>query len=117
MTWVPIFKVASLDVDNDISVLKGIMDSFEKKIHFTNGYKFSPEAEFAMGWWFYEIFVKIDFFKKLVQIEHYANPKIKDERDIMNLIQIQLKKNGSKAKLKLVAERSIFQRYWTWLLK
>jgi len=70
-----------------------------------------------MGWWFYEILVKIEFFKNLVQMEHYSNPKIKDERDIMDLIQIQLKKSGSKAKLKIHTKNSIFQKYWAWLLK
>ena len=117
MTWVPIFKVASIEFDNDLSTLKKIMDSFEKKIHFDNGYKFSSEAQLAMGWWFYEIFVKIEFFKKLVQTEHNSNPKIKDEQDIMNMIQKQLKKKGSKAKIKLDSERSLFRRYWIWLLR
>ncbi len=117
MTWVPIFKVASTDFDNDLSILKKIMDSFEKKIHFDNGYKFSPKADFAMGWWFYTIFVKIEFFKKLVQMEHYYNPKIKDERDILKIIQKQLKLKGSKGKIKLDSKPSLFQKYWTWLLR
>ena len=117
MTWVPIFKIASKDFDNDLYVLKKIMDSFEKKIHLKNGFKFSSEAQFAMGWWFYEIFVKIEFIKKLVQMEHNYNPKIRDEKDIMNIIQKQLKQNGVQVKIKLVSDPSLFQRYWTWLLR
>ena len=93
------------------------MNSFEIKVHIKNGYKFSSDAKLAMGWWFYEIFVKIEFFKKLVKMEHQINPKIKDERDVVELIQNQVKKSGSKARVKLVSKPSIFTKYWTWLLK
>ena len=117
MTWIPIFSVSSLDFEGDLDLLKNIMDSFEHKIQFKNGYKFSPDAKLAMGWWFYEIFVKIEFFKNLVRMEHQINPKIKDERDIVLIIQNQLKKNNSKARIKIVSKPSIFTKYWTWLLK
>ena len=93
------------------------MNSFEVQVHVKNGYKFSSEAQFAMGWWFYEIFVKVEFIKKLVQFEHNYNSKIKDERDIMNVIQKQLKQNGSNAEIKYISDTSLFQKYWTWLLK
>ena len=117
MTWVPIFSVSSLDFEGDLAILRKVMDSFEQKIRFENGYKFSSDAQLAMGWWFYEIFVKIEFFKNLVKIEHQMNHKIKDERDIARLIQNQLKTNGSKARIKMVSKPSIFTKYWTWLLK
>ena len=117
MTWVPIFSVSSLDFEGDLVILRKIMDSFEQKIKFENGYKFSPDAKLAMGWWFYEIFVKIEFFKNLVKMEHQLNPKIKDERDVVSLIQNQVKGTGSKARVKLVSKPSIFTKYWTWLLK
>ena len=95
MTWVPIFSVSSLNFEGDLAILREIMTSFEKKIGFENGYKFSPDAKLAMGWWFYEIFVQIEFFKNLVNVEHQINPKIKDESDIATLIQTQVKKKGS----------------------
>ena len=117
MTWVPIFSVSSLDFDNDLKILRSVMDSYQQKTHFENGYKFSTDAQLAMGWWFYEIYVKIEFFKSLVKMEHQLNPKIKDERDIVAFLQSHLKKNGSKAKIKLVSKPSIFTKYWTWLLK
>lgn len=117
MTWIPLFKISSKDFDKDLAVLKKIMNSFELKVHIKNGYKFSTEAQFAMGWWFYDIFVKAEFIKKLVQHEHNYNPKIKDEGDIMNIIQKQLKQNGTNTKIKNISDPSLFQRYWTWLLK
>ncbi len=117
MTWIPIFKVASIDFDSDLNILKKIMDSYEQKIHFDNGYKFSPDAQLAMGWWFYEVFVKIEFFKKLVQIEHDCNQKIQNERDILKIIQKQFKASGSKAKITINSKPSVFKRYWVWLLR
>ena len=52
MTWAPIFYVSSQDFDGDIKSLKTVFSQFEKQIHQNDGYRFSPEAEFAMGWWF-----------------------------------------------------------------
>ena len=117
MTWIPIFNISSKDFEKDLIILKKIMNSFELKVHIKKGYKFSPEAQFAMGWWFYEIFVTMEFIEKLVQFEHIHNPKIKYEGDIMNLIQKQLKQNGSNAKIKNISDSSLFRKYWTWLLK
>jgi predicted AlkP superfamily pyrophosphatase or phosphodiesterase len=117
MTWIPIFKVASIDFEGDLKILKQVMNSYEKKVHFDNGYKFSSESQFAMGWWFYEIFVKLEFFKKLVQIEHDYNQKIQDERDVLKIIQKQLKTSGSKAKITINSKPSVFKKYWVWLLK
>lgn len=117
MVWYPIFKIASLDFENDLKLLKKFMSSMEKKIHFENGYKFSQEAQFAMGWWFYEIYVKIGFIKKVVEIEHELNPKVKTEVDIMEMLQKFLKKNDTKCKVTLHTKKSLFTKYWTWLLK
>lgn len=117
MTWIPIFNVSSKDFEKDLTILRKIMNSFELKVHIKNGYKFSSEAQFAMGWWFYEIFVKAEFIKKIVQFEHNYNTKIKDELDIMNVIQIQLKQKGSKAKIKNISDPFLFRKYWIWLLK
>ena len=117
VTWIPLFKISSKDFEEDLAILKKVMNSFESKVHIKNGYKFSPEAQFAMGWWFYEIFVKAEFIKKIVQFEHNCNPMVKDERDIMNMIQKQLKQNGTNAKIKNISNSSLFQKYWTWLLK
>ena len=117
MTWVPILSVSSLDFEGDLKILRKVLDSYQEKIQFENGYKFSSDAKLAMGWWFYEISVKITFFKNLVNMEHQLNSKIKDERDIVVLIQDQLKKRGSKARIKLISKPSLFTKYWTWLLK
>ena len=40
-----------------------------------------------MGWWFYDVFVRVEFIKKLVEVARLANSSVKDERDIMKIIQ------------------------------
>ena len=65
MTWAPIFYVSSQDFEGDIKSLKTVFSQFEKQIHQKDGYRFSPDAEFAMGWYFYTIYVKIGFIKKI----------------------------------------------------
>ena len=83
----PIFSISSQDFDKDLKILKSIFNEFEAKCKVDNGYKFSSEAEFAMGWWFYDVYVRVEFIKKLVEIAHMSNNSVKDERDIMKIIQ------------------------------
>lgn len=117
MTWLPIFEIASKDFEEDVSTLKKIFGGFERQIHFKDGYKFSPEAQFAMGWWFYTIYVKIGFIKELVTYHHSLNPKAKDERAILKLVQEQLKQQKNTARVKFHGEKPIFARYWSWLMR
>lgn len=117
MTWIPLFEISSRNFDEDIAILKKIFHAFEKKIHYTNGFKFSSEAQFAMGWWFYSIYVKAGFIKKLVEIEHMNNPKALDEKAILQLILIRLKHENSNARVKFHGDKPFFARYWSWLMK
>ena len=40
------------DFDADIKNFKEILNKLELKTHTENGYKFSPDAKMAAGWWF-----------------------------------------------------------------
>lgn len=117
MTWIPLFEISSRDFDEDITLFKKIFKSFEQKIHYSDGFKFSPEAEFAMGWWFYNIYVKAGFIKKLVEHEHMINPNIIDENGILQLVSTRLKHEKSKARVKFHGDKPFFARYWSWLMK
>ena len=117
MTWIPLFEIASKDFDDDIRHLKKIFHSFETKIHQQDGYKFSDEAQLAMGWWFYNIYVKAGFIKKLVEFEHMKNPKIQDENGILRMVNEHLQHNNSKARVKFHEDKPFFARYWSWLMK
>ena len=76
---------------------------------------------------FYQVFEKFNFYKDFIKPPTHGKfcirtklvsiLKIKDERDIVPLIQNQIKKNGSKARVRLVSKPSLFTKYWTWLLK
>ena len=117
MTWVPIFYVSSQDFEGDIKLLKTVFSQFEKQIHRNDGYRFSPEAEFAMGWWFYTIYVRIGFIKKLVEYNHTRDPKIKDKKAILKIIQNYFKTQKSKARIKFHGEKPMLGGYWHWLLR
>lgn len=113
----PLFSVSSQDFEADIELLKKIFQLFEEKSRVSNGYKFSGEAKFAMGWWFYDIYVKKGFIKKLVETEHISNKKAKDERAILKIIQDELKRNSSKARVKFHGKKPFMAKYWAWLMK
>ena len=117
MTWISIFSVSSQDFDNNLKILKSIFNEFEAKCKVENGYKFSIEAEFAMGWWFYDVFVRVEFIKKLVEIAHLSNSSVKDERDIMKIIQKNFKQNNSVARVKIHGDKPFMSGYWSWLMK
>jgi|TARA_B100001540_G_C15656969_1_gene573746 hypothetical protein len=117
MTWIPIFSISSQDFDTDLKLLKSIFNEFEAKCKVEHGYKFSPEAEFAMGWWFYDVYVRAEFIKKLVETAHLSNSSIKDERGIMKIIQKNFKQNSSVARVKIHGDKPFMAGYWSWLLK
>ena len=117
MTWVSLFYVSSQDFDGDIKSLKTVFSQFEKQIHQNDGYRFSPDAEFAMGWYFYTIYVKIGFIKKLVEYNHTRDPKVKDEKAILKIVQNYLKMQNSKAKIKFHWEKPTLGGNYHWLLR
>ena len=113
MTQISIFSVSSQDFDNNLKILKSIFNKFEAKCKVENGYKFSTEAEFAMGWWFYDVFVRVEFIKKLVEIAHLSNSSVKNERDIMKIIQKNFKQNNSVARVKIHNDKPFMSGYWS----
>ena len=117
MTWASLFYVSSQDFDGDIKSLKTVFSQFEKQIHQKDGYRFSPDAEFAMGWYFYTIYVKIGFIKKLVEYNHTRDPKIKDEKAILKIVQNYLKTKKSKARIKFDRDKPTLGGFFLLLLR
>lgn len=117
MEYYQFIQIASQDLDRDVSIIKELLTNFEKKIHFDGGFRLSSNAQFAMGWWFFSIQVKIEFIEKLVQFEHTMNSKIADEGYILKKIEDKFKLEESKARAKLDQGQSLFKKYWVWLLK
>ena len=83
--------------------MKTVFLQFEKQIHQNDGYRFNLESEFTMGWWFYTIYVRIGFVKILVEYNHTCDPKIKDEKAILRIIQNYFKTQKSKSRIKFRA--------------
>ena len=111
----PLFSAATTDLDADIKIFKEILNELQLKTHTKNGYKFSPDAKMAAGWWFFEIYLEQEFVRKIIESD-LTNKKKK--RDIvLNLISEQLKKRNSKAKIRFYDNYSFMRRYWSWLLK
>ena len=111
----PLFSAATTDLDADIKIFKEILNELQLKTHTKNGYKFSPDAKMAAGWWFFEIYLEQEFVRKIIESD-LTNKKKK--RDIvLNLISEQLKKRNSKAKVRFSDNYSFMRRYWSWLMK
>ena len=111
----PLFSAATTDLDADIKIFKEILNELQLKTHTKNGYKFSPHAKMAAGWWFFEIYLEQEFVRKIIESD-LTNKKKK--RDIvLNLISEQLKKRNSKAKIRFYDNYSFMRRYWSWLMK
>ena len=61
MTKQPLFSAMTTDFDADIKNFKEILNELELKTHTKNGYKFSPDAKMAAGWWFFEIYMAVSY--------------------------------------------------------
>ena len=117
MTWIPFFDVSSKNFDEDIKPLKTVFEQFEKQIHFKEGFKFDPEAQLAMGWWFYTIYIKIGFIKELVAYNHTLDPKVKDEKAILKIVEKYMKIQKSSSRVKFHGKKPLLSSYWSWLMK
>lgn len=117
MAWLPIFEIASRHFEEDVSRLRKVFEGFEKQIRFKEGYRLSPEAQYAMGWWFYTVYVKAGFIKELVAYYHSLDPGAKDERAILRLVRGQLKSQKSTARVKFHGKKPVFAGYWSWLMR
>ena len=111
----PLFSAATTDLDADIKIFKEILNELQLKTHTKNGYKFSPDAKMAAGWWFFEIYLEQEFVRKI--IENDLTNKKKKRDVVLNLILEQLKKRNSKAKIRFYDNYSFMRRYWSWLMK
>jgi len=60
---------------------------------------------------------KIGFIKELVEYNHTRDPKIKDEKAILKIVQNYLKMQKSKARVKFDRDKPTLGGYWHWLLR
>jgi len=116
--WIPLFEVASQDLDSDAPLLRGILDRIQQiSLYEGNGYRLDSEAQFAMGWWFYTIHVREEFVRRAVEHLHAQDSKAKDERALLELVQKEMKRHQSRANIKMHGQKSFFAGYWAWLMR
>jgi len=113
----PTFVIASQDVDKDTPLLRRIFEELQKDANYQQGYTFSDMGTLAAGWWFYEIYLKPEFVEKVIQAKSVMGKKVKNEKDILEIIQVNLKQNGCGARIRLYKDKPLFVRWWKWILK
>ena len=75
MTKQPLFSAMTTDFDADIKNFKEILNELELSTHTKNGYKFSPDAKMAAGWWFFEIYMEHEFARKIIESDLISKKK------------------------------------------
>lgn len=112
----PTFVVASQNFEQDVAILKNILNQLEMKTKYKDSYKFAEKGQKAAGWWFYEIYCKSDFMDKVVELES-VNKKIQSDRRVSEIIQEKLKQNNSTARIRLYKDKPFLSRWWIWLMR
>lgn len=119
---IPFLTVMLTDFEKDLAAVKLMLAQLEKRAHVENGYRLSERAEMAAGWWFYDIFASPEFLQGLFHIAlpkeefHSKNVKSASIR-IIDLLQGQLKKSGSDARVKMHGDVPFAAPWWSWLMK
>ncbi len=119
---IPLLSVRSTRFEEDLDIMKTILNQFEKKAHVENGYKFSERAEMAAGWWFYDVYVTPEFLQGLFRLalpreEFSSNNKRSAANKLVGMFSDQLKKNGSEATIRMYGDIPFAAPWWAWLMK
>ena len=97
MTKQPLFSAMTTEFDADIKNFKEILNELERRTHTKSGYKFSPDAKMAAGWWFFEIYLEQEFARRI--IESVLTNKRKRRDNILKYIEGQLRKENQRPEL------------------
>jgi hypothetical protein len=119
---VPFLSIASREFEKDLQALRLVLSQLEKRTHFENAYRFSERAEMAAGWWFYDVFVTPEFLQRIFQIvlpreELTSKDKKSATIKLVDMFQVQLKKNGSDARIKMHGDIPFAAPWWAWLMR
>jgi hypothetical protein len=119
---IPLLSVRSTKFEQDLALMRRILDQFEERAHVKNGYKFSERAEMAAGWWFYDVYVTPEFLQRLFNLalpkeEFRSNDKKSAVNRLVGMFSDQIKKNGSEARIKMFGDIPFAAPWWAWLMK
>jgi hypothetical protein len=119
---IPFLSIASREFEKDLNILKLVMGQLEKRTHSEKAYRFSERAQMAAGWWFYDVFVTPDFLQKIFQIvipkeELSSRDQKSATLKIVDIFQLQIRKNGSEARVKMHGDIPFAAPWWSWLMR
>ncbi|MDQ3967615.1 MAG: hypothetical protein M3275_04370 [Thermoproteota archaeon] len=119
---IPFISIASREYEKDLNALKLVLSQLEKRTHSENAYRFSERAEMAAGWWFYDVFVMPEFLQRIFQIvlpheELSSQDKKSATIKLVDMFQLQLRKNGSDARVKMHGDIPFAAPWWAWLMR
>ena len=117
--WIPLFEAASQDLDAEAPLLRNTPGQIQALIapHKETGYKLSPEAHLAMGWWFYTVYGREWFIGCIAGHVRQKGSCNANPHDILEFVQERLRVQGCKTRLRLPGNPSIMMRYWSWLMR
>jgi hypothetical protein len=119
---IPFLSIASREFEKDLQALRLVLSQLEKRTHSENAYRFSERAEMAAGWWFYDVFVTPEFLQRIFQIvlpreELTSKDKKSATIKLVDMFQVQLRKNGSDARVKMHGDIPFAAPWWAWLMR
>ena len=119
---IPFLSMASREFEKDLNALKLVMNQLVKRTHSENAYRFSERAQMAAGWWFYDVYVTQDFLQRIFQIvipkeELSSRDKKSATIKIVDMFQLQMRKNGSDAQVKMHGDIPFAAPWWSWLMR
>lgn len=101
----------------DTTSTKEVLARLEKVARSEGGFRMSPDAQFAMGWWFYTIHVRPEAVRRMLDLGLIRGSGTSAADQIIAHIQAGLDAAGCDARVRRASKPSIFARYWTWLMK
>lgn len=116
---IPFLTVMSTDFDEDLAIVRRVLERFEEMIHARGAFSLGERAEMAAGWWFYDVLATQDGLQKLFQA--ILPPDLRSKKSaavkIADAFQDQLRKSGSEARIKMHGDMPFAAPGWAWLMK
>ena len=117
MEPVPIFDIATRDLDADAPAVRAALADMGRAVHQPDGFELDEKARLAMGWWFFTVSADPEFVRRLAEHCGAADPGARGARGLLSELERRLEASGCGARARLNGDRSIMQRYWSWLMK
>ena len=101
----------------DTATTKEVLARLEGTARSEGGFRMSPDAQFAMGWWFYTIHIRPEAVQAMLDLGLICGGGTSAADQIIAHIQAGLDAAGCDARVRRASKPSIFTKYWAWLMK